>query len=149
MLNTLKAIALRVALCLVAFAPAAHAGWSTLEVAGETVNIYRDEFGRPYIFATTNRGLFTAYGYAVAEDRLWQLELNRRAARGRLAEILGPGAPVMSDKFIRITGYTDAELDAWARRVAEWRRTGRDVYVYFDNDAKVHAPFDAMALRAM
>ncbi|HEV7993991.1 MAG TPA: DUF72 domain-containing protein [Gemmatimonadaceae bacterium] len=47
------------------------------------------------------------------------------------------------------SGYTDAELDEWARKVVQWRDDpsgGRDVYVYFDNDAKVHAPFDAMRL---
>jgi uncharacterized protein YecE (DUF72 family) len=45
-----------------------------------------------------------------------------------------------------VSGYTDAELDDWARRIAAWRPlrgSSRDVYVYFDNDAKVHAPFDA------
>jgi len=44
------------------------------------------------------------------------------------------------------SGYTDAELDWWAAKVREWRDPrlgGRDVYVYFDNDAKTHAPFDA------
>jgi uncharacterized protein YecE (DUF72 family) len=46
------------------------------------------------------------------------------------------------------SSYTDAELDAWATKIAAWRATGRDVYVYFDNDAKVHAPFDAMRLAA-
>jgi uncharacterized protein YecE (DUF72 family) len=46
-----------------------------------------------------------------------------------------------------VSGYTDAELDEWARRVNRWRADGRDVYVYFDNDAKVHAPFDAQRLR--
>ncbi len=46
-----------------------------------------------------------------------------------------------------VSGYTDDELDAWAKRVKRWRRGGRDVYVYFDNDAKVHAPFDALRLR--
>jgi uncharacterized protein YecE (DUF72 family) len=45
------------------------------------------------------------------------------------------------------SGYSDAELDAWAAKIAAWRRGGRDVYVYFDNDAKVHAPFDAMRLK--
>lgn len=45
------------------------------------------------------------------------------------------------------SGYTDAELDGWAERIQGWRATGRDVYVYFDNDAKVHAPFDALRLR--
>ena len=42
--------------------------------------------------------------------------------------------------------YTDTELDAWAQRVERWRRTGRDVYVYFDNDALGHAPRNAAAL---
>jgi uncharacterized protein YecE (DUF72 family) len=45
------------------------------------------------------------------------------------------------------SGYTDAELDDWAGRIARWRTDG-DVYVYFDNDAKVHAPFDALRLMA-
>jgi uncharacterized protein YecE (DUF72 family) len=45
------------------------------------------------------------------------------------------------------SGYTDDELDAWAAKVEGWRAGGRrDVYVYFDNDAKVHAPFDAARL---
>jgi uncharacterized protein YecE (DUF72 family) len=48
-----------------------------------------------------------------------------------------------------VSGYTDAELDAWAARIRRWRSArggARDVYVYFDNDAKVHAPFDAERL---
>jgi uncharacterized protein YecE (DUF72 family) len=45
-----------------------------------------------------------------------------------------------------VSGYTDAELDEWARRISGWRAQGHDVYVYFDNDAKVHAPFDARRL---
>ena len=47
------------------------------------------------------------------------------------------------------SGYSDAELDAWAAKIAHWRSPAggaRDVYVYFDNDAKVHAPFDAQRL---
>ena len=49
------------------------------------------------------------------------------------------------------SGYTDAELDSWAAKVRSWRSArgeARDVYVYFDNDAKVHAPFDAERLAA-
>ena len=48
-----------------------------------------------------------------------------------------------------VSGYTDEELDTWASHIRGWRspRGGaRDVYVYFDNDAKVHAPFDATRL---
>lgn len=43
------------------------------------------------------------------------------------------------------SGYSDEGLDAWAGKVRAWGQ-GRDVFVYFDNDVKVHAPFDAMAL---
>lgn len=67
------------------------------------------------------------------------------------------------DKQLYHSGYGDAALDDWARRIRAWQRgaqpagarriaTGRpsrrprDVYCYFDNDAKVHAPFDAQAL---
>ena len=102
-----------IAVCLTASttATATNTGFTTLNVNGETVKIYRDDFGIPHVFAETNRGLFEAYGYTVAQDRLWQLELNRRAARGRLAEIFGP-TTVNADRAARIVGYTDAELDA-------------------------------------
>jgi uncharacterized protein YecE (DUF72 family) len=46
------------------------------------------------------------------------------------------------------SGYSPAALSKWARRIRRWRRE-RDVYVYFDNDARVCAPFDAMALEAL
>jgi len=44
------------------------------------------------------------------------------------------------------SGYSDHELDDWATKIRSWVDQGCDVYVYFDNDAKVHAPFDAMSL---
>jgi uncharacterized protein YecE (DUF72 family) len=66
-----------------------------------------------------------------------------------------------------VSGYDDASLDGWAARIVAWSRGAqtrgaalaapdraprarkqRDVYVYFDNDAKVRAPFDALTLRA-
>jgi uncharacterized protein YecE (DUF72 family) len=44
------------------------------------------------------------------------------------------------------SGYSDHELNEWAAKIRSWTERGCDVYVYFDNDAKVHAPFDAMSL---
>lgn len=81
-----------------------------LDVDGEEVRIQRDAFGVPNIHAETNHGLHVGFGYAVAEDRLWQLEVNRRAGRGTLAEILGPNS-LPADRLTRRLGYTDAELD--------------------------------------
>ena len=47
------------------------------------------------------------------------------------------------------SGYTPDELAVWAGRVRAWERDALDVYVYFDNDAKVRAPYDAQALQAL
>ena len=51
------------------------------------------------------------------------------------------------DKRLYVSGYDAASLDRWAERIARWQEKG-DVYVYFDNDVKVRAPFDAMNLAA-
>jgi penicillin G amidase len=104
-------VALGVVLAVVSSTQAAPEGWSSLEVGKERVRIYRDAFGVPHVFAASDRGLFTGFGYVVAEDRLWQLELNRRAARGTLAEILGVGS-VNADTVARTDGYTESELAA-------------------------------------
>jgi len=45
-----------------------------------------------------------------------------------------------------VSGYTDAELANWAGKIRGWLDRGLDVYTYFDNDVKVRAPYDAMAL---
>jgi uncharacterized protein YecE (DUF72 family) len=45
-----------------------------------------------------------------------------------------------------VSGYTDEALDRWAAKVRSWAADGHDVYVYFDNDAKVRAPYDALGL---
>ena len=50
------------------------------------------------------------------------------------------------DKELYTSGYTDEAIGAWAATVRGFAEGGRDVYVYFDNDAKVHAPFNAICL---
>jgi uncharacterized protein YecE (DUF72 family) len=44
------------------------------------------------------------------------------------------------------SGYSDEALDTWAERIRAWAAQGQDIYCYFDNDMKVHAPFDAHTL---
>lgn len=51
------------------------------------------------------------------------------------------------DEELYASGYTDEALDRWAADVRGWLDDGLDVYVYFDNDVKVRAPYDAMGLR--
>lgn len=50
-------------------------------------------------------------------------------------------------KQLYTSGYSGKELRTWAGRIERWLGTGRDVYVYFDNDVKVRAPFDAENLQ--
>jgi uncharacterized protein YecE (DUF72 family) len=52
------------------------------------------------------------------------------------------------DAKIYTSGYTARALSQWAHRIRAWDRAGKDVYVYFDNDVKVKAPFDALNLMA-
>ncbi len=50
------------------------------------------------------------------------------------------------DEELYVSGYSDAALDAWAQKITTWAEQSHDVFVYFDNDVKARAPFDAMAL---
>lgn len=55
------------------------------------VTIKRDTYGVPHVYAATTRNLFYGFGYAVAEDRLFQMEMAKRAVLGTVSEVLGPG----------------------------------------------------------
>jgi penicillin amidase len=68
------------------------------------VRIVRDTWGVPHIYAKSDADLFLAQGYVAAQDRLWQMEMWRRTAEGRLAEVLGPQA-VGRDKTARLLKY--------------------------------------------
>ena len=57
-------------------------------------------------------------------------------------------ARLHGDQELYVSGYSPEALDTWAGRVKKWQRRQCDVYVYFDNDAKVKAPFDALQLAA-
>ena len=67
------------------------------------VEIARDRDGMVRIRARTDRDAYFALGFVHAQDRLWQMEFQRRLGAGRLAEILGPRA-LASDRFMRVLG---------------------------------------------
>jgi penicillin amidase len=69
----------------------------------EPVQILRDRWGVPHIYAQNEHDLYFAQGFVHAQDRLWQMELNRRLGQGRLAELFGTIAlPI--DRMQRILG---------------------------------------------
>ncbi|MCP5097740.1 MAG: penicillin acylase family protein [Chloroflexi bacterium] len=81
----------------------------TITAAGlnDPVNIYRDEYGIPHIYAENEHDLFFAQGYVHAQDRFWQMEFFRHTGLGRISEITGePGLGF--DRFIRTVGWNRA-----------------------------------------
>jgi len=87
--------------------------------AGE-VEILRDPWGTPHVFAVSERDGFWGLGYAAAEDRLLQMKLIRRKAAGRLAEVFGPDW-VDADREARIAGHAAYALRAFAKLPERWQ----------------------------
>jgi penicillin G amidase len=78
-------------------------GTVTLKGIHDTVQVYRDSWGVPHIYAQNEDDLFFAQGYVQAQDRLWQMELHRRMASGTLSEVFGDSVLDL-DKFSRVLG---------------------------------------------
>ena len=89
-----------------------------ISVAGlhAPVEVLRDEWGVPHIYAQNVDDLFFAQGFVVAQDRLWQMEIWRRTGEGRIAELIGPpGMP--HDRLYRLLKFRgpfdDAEWNSY------------------------------------
>jgi penicillin G amidase len=98
------------------------------------VSVERDGWGVPHIRAASLDDLAEAQGYVMAQDRLWQMDLLRRAARGQLSEILGP-ATLKIDKDFRVLNFSRAAdrdmgmMDPEVRRTLEAYARGINEYV--------------------
>ena len=76
------------------------------EYVKDSIQIYRNKFSIPHIQTKNEQDAFIAMGYVHAQDRLWQMDIARRAGRGRLSEIFGEKA-LASDKFMRAMNLVD------------------------------------------
>ena len=115
------------------------------QVEGETtvaglqapVDLVRDAYGIPHIYAQNQNDAAYALGFAHAQDRLWQMEMNRRIGSGRTAEILGPAA-LDTDRFLRTIGVRRSaqanfdQLDSDTREVLESYAAGVNAYLAGD-----------------
>ena len=89
--------------------------------------------------------------YDLLRRHRWAFVIADTAGRfGYAEEVTAPFVYVRlhGSRQLYVSGYTPRELDEWAARIRRWTGEGRDVYVYFDNDARVHAPHDALGLAA-
>ncbi|MCS6842751.1 MAG: penicillin acylase family protein [Caldilineales bacterium] len=111
------------------------AGTVRLDGLEGPVEILRDRWGVPHIYARSEEDLFFAQGYVHAQDRLWQMELQRRIGAGRLSEIFGE-VTLEADRFFRILGLNRAaEADLLAmsqeeRRILEVYAAGVNAYIH-------------------
>jgi len=98
------------------------------------VEVLRDRHGVPHIYAESLLDANFALGYAHAQDRLWQMEMNRHISAGRLAELFGP-ASLDTDRFLRTLGIrrlsaaTLGKLDGETRSLFEAYAAGVNAFL--------------------
>jgi penicillin amidase len=123
-------------------------GTVALPGLAESVHVLRDKFAIPHIYAASRADLFRAQGYIHAQERLWQMEQQRRTARGTLAELFGEAA-LDADRFSRIVGFqraAEAELptlDPDTRQTLDWYAEGVNQFIQA-NPGKLAAEFNLL-----
>jgi penicillin amidase len=122
-----------------------------MEGLHEQVDVYRDPFGIPHINAHDEHDLMMAVGYVQAQDRLWQMDLMRRAGQGRLAEILGDSALPIDRLFrtLDFPGLADRlkeHLHPESKTLLENYATGINAFIA-NNAGKFPVEFDMLNYR--
>ena len=102
-------------------------GTVTVSGLSAAVEIVRDADAIPHIFATNKLDGLFGLGYVHAQDRLWEMEFQRRIGFGRLSEILG-AATLPQDRFLRTVGFGRAAISAWAS-MPDWAKRQVNAYV--------------------
>lgn len=111
-----------------------HNGALTMAGLDAPVEVLRDKHGVPHIYATNKGDLFRAQGFVHAQDRMWQMEQNRRIASGTLAELFGEAA-LDADRFSRVVGFRRAAqreleaLDEATSAALDWYAEGVNAYI--------------------
>ncbi len=140
-------------------------GTASLPDLRQEVTVDRDAWGVPHIRARSLEDAFTAQGYVLAQDRLWQMDVLRRAAAGELSEVFGPialardrefrplGFRIAADREVaRLDAETRGTLEAYARGVNRYieERRGRLPweFVYMRYEPRPWKPADSLLIAA-
>ncbi len=109
-------------------------GEANVSILSEDVIVTRDDMGVPHINAKSDEDMYRAQGYVQAQDRLFQMDLSRRQASGRLAEVIGESA-VNTDKFFRTFSLRNAAEMSWdgydaeSKQILEWFAEGVNAFM--------------------
>lgn len=120
----------------------------------QPVEILRDEYGVPHIYANTDKDLLFAQGYVHAQERFWQMEVQRRTASGRLSEIFGEET-VGIDRFIRHFGFNDLGQRSYEllgrddRELVDAYVAGVNAYLADRSPAKLGLEFALLGLQGI
>jgi penicillin amidase len=148
------ALFLTLTLNVACFAQEPDVPTTELKVSGvkEKVIVRRDDRGIPYIEAANEADLFFAQGYATASDRLWQMDLVRRVARGETAEIFGT-ITLAEDKrwrkfgFVRIAEDSFKLISPELRIALENYARGVNAYIATLNEKTLPSEFQVLQYR--
>jgi len=97
----------------------------------ESVQIIRDTFGVPHIYARNESDLYFALGYALAQDRFWQMEFYRRLGHGRLSEIFGEDF-IEVDRYFRMLGAAGFHKELPDNLASLWESFANGINVYLE-----------------
>ncbi len=110
----------------------------------DKVEIIRDSYGMPHIYAQNDEDLYFAFGFCTAQDRLFQMEMIRRASKGRLSEVLGEKL-VHFDTLFRTITATKSMEDSYAELSPELK-VAIESFVkginYYQENRKGRLPFE-------
>ena len=99
--------------CYLQYSKPKYEGEITLKNIKKQTTVYFDDFGIPHIYANSEKEAMITLGYVHAQDRLWQMELLKRIASGKLSEIFG-SVMLKNDKFFSGLGIDEASEKAVA-----------------------------------
>ena len=118
----------------------------------DRVEVIRDEWGIPHIYASNPRDLFFAQGYIHAQERFWQMDFWRHIGSGRLSEMFGP-SQLGTDKFLRSLGFEAlaerelATMDPDQREILQWYADGVNAYLADRGKTAVSLEYTVLALQ--
>jgi len=110
-------------------------GSITLDGLSGPVDVKRDSYGIPQIYASSDEDLFMAQGYVQAQDRFYEMDVRRHMTSGRLSEMFGKGQ-VKNDEFLRTLGWDrvakreyDSKLSASTKKYLQAYAKGVNAYL--------------------
>ncbi|MGW5097060.1 penicillin acylase family protein [Streptomyces nodosus] len=127
-------------------------GETTLDGLSGSVDVRRDAYGIPQIYASSDEDLFMAQGYVQAQDRFYEMDVRRHMTSGRLSEMFGKGQ-VKNDEFLRTLGWDrvaqkeyDSKLSAATKKYLQAYAKGVNAYLKGKDGKSISLEYAALGL---